>query len=310
MSGPAPPSTTFPALGTSATVAVTDAAALAPARDLLAAELAALDEACSRFRDDSELRRLEHADGQPMTVSPLLADALAAALRAARLTGGRVTPVLGRSLRLAGYDRDASALRPRRDPPRFLPAPDWRAVELDTERRQVALPPGVALDLGATAKAFAADRAAVAIAGAVDTGVLVALGGDLRVAGPAPAGGWPVWVDDAHDRRSAGAADVVITTGGLATSSTTVRRWRRAGQDVHHILDPATGRPAAGPWRTASVAAGTCLDANAASTAAILLGAEAPRWLAARGLPARLVAEDGAVAHAGAWPAGAEPAAA
>jgi FAD:protein FMN transferase len=203
MSGAA--SASFPALGTSATVAVTDAAALAAAHDLLAADLRALDDACSRFRDDSELSRLEHADGQPVTVSPLLAEALAAALRAARLTGGLVSPVMGRSLRLAGYDRDAGALVARRDPPRFVPAPDWHAVELDVARRQVAIPPGVVLDLGATAKAFAADRAALAIADALGTGVLVALGGDLRVAGPAPAGGWPVWVDDAHDRRTAGA---------------------------------------------------------------------------------------------------------
>jgi thiamine biosynthesis lipoprotein len=161
----------------------------------------------------------------------------------------------------------------------------------------------VELDLGATAKALAADRAARVASACVDAGVLVSLGGDIAVCGTHPSGGWPIRVSDDHAAHpDAPGAAVAITAGGLATSSTTVRRWRRAGQALHHILDPRTGLPAPVVWRTVSVAAGSCLDANIATTAAIVRGASAPRWLAGLGLPARLVALDGTVLRVGAWP--------
>ena len=96
---------------------------------------------------------------------------------------------------------------------------------------------------------------------------------------------------------------VAITSGGLATSSTTARRWRRGGNVLHHILDPRTGLPPAPVWRTISVTAATCADANAASTAAIIRGAQAPGWLAATGLPARLVDVSGRVETVAGWPA-------
>jgi FAD:protein FMN transferase len=292
--------TTFAALGTTATVVVTAPDRLPAARDRLAADLDALDAAASRFRPDSELARLDTAGGRPVEVSPLLFDALEAALRAARLSGGCVTPTLGRSLRLAGYDRDFARLGPTAEPPRFLAAPDWRRIRLDHRRHRVAVPDGTALDLGASAKAFAADRAAVTLADALGCGVLVSLGGDLRAAGPPPAGGWRVWIDEAHDERTPAAAEVRLDGGALATSSTR-RRWRRGGVSLHHILDPATGRSARSPWGTVSVAAATCLDANTASTAAIVLGSGAPAWLAAQGLPARLAGRAG-VTVVGGWP--------
>ena len=96
--------------------------------------------------------------------------------------------------------------------------------------------------------------------------------------------------------------NVTITAGGLATSGTTRRRWRRGGRTVHHIVDPRTGDIPASRWRTVSVAAATCVDANTASTAAVVLGDAAPGWLAARGLPARLVDVDGAVSTTAGWP--------
>jgi thiamine biosynthesis lipoprotein len=96
---------------------------------------------------------------------------------------------------------------------------------------------------------------------------------------------------------------VALASGGLSTSSTTVRRWRRRGGDAHHIVDPRTGAPAAEHWRTVTVAAATCVDANIGSTAAIVLGAEAERWLADAGLPARLVAAGGGVRTTAGWPA-------
>src|SRR6516225_3078463 len=115
-----------------------------------------------------------------------------------------------------------------------------------------------------------------------------------RRLGGGRAGGWQIRVTDDHAApESAPGQTVAIASGGLATSSTTVRTWSAGGRPVHHIVDPATGAPASSCWRTVSVAAGTCTDANTASTAAIILGADAPGWLSGLGLPARLVAEDG-----------------
>ena len=159
------------------------------------------------------------------------------------------------------------------------------------------------LDLGATAKALAADRAAHAAAATVDAGVLVSLGGDIAVAGPAPDGGWPVAVADDHRASpEAGLPVVSIVSGGLATSSTTARRWMHNGREMHHILDPTTGQPVREVWRTVSVAAASCLDANVATTAALVAGSDAQTWLHDTGLPARLVAADGTVRTVGAWP--------
>jgi len=304
-------SRTFPALGTFATLLVTDPDALIPAHDVLAAELAAVDAACSRFRRDSELWRVSHARGRPVAISQLFADALATALDAAELTDGDVDPTCGQSLVRLGYDRDFAGARrhtgPLRQPP--MPAGGWRRVELDRERLTARVPAGILLDLGATAKALAADRAAAAIAATTSCGVLVNLGGDLRVAGNPPAGGWRVGIADDADFDASTASVrprqvVMIGDGGLATSSTLGRAWRRGGAELHHIIDPATGRPARTCWRTASVAAASCAAANIATTAAIVRGERAIRWLEDLRLPARLVGHDGTVVTTAGWPGG------
>jgi thiamine biosynthesis lipoprotein len=276
------------------------------ARSQLVRELRCFDLACSRFRNDSELSLLSRSPGQAIPVGEILWDALRTALRAAAQTGGLVDPTVGRTLRLAGYDRTFMHLR-RRDG-RLVEASSELAgrygeIELDGDARTVRLPAGVELDLGATAKALAADRIAAAAAASTGSGVLVSLGGDIAVAGEAIEGGWPVRIGDSHR----GSLDqpgptVAITTGGLATSSTALRRWQTAGGEYHHIVDPRTGRPATGPWRTVTVAAGSCVEANTASTASIVLGGGALDWLEARNLPARLVHEHGAAFHAGLWP--------
>jgi thiamine biosynthesis lipoprotein len=302
------------AIGTSVHLLVTDLRALAPARRMLTEDLAALDEACSRFRTDSEIVALDDAPAGgpgragPVRISPLLAGALAVALRAARLTDGDVDPTVGGALSAAGYDRDFPLVRPDGPPVRLTvrSVPGWREVELDDAARLVSLPRGTQLDLGATAKAWAADQAAARIAGKLGCGVLVNLGGDIAVAGAAPPGGWRIRVQDVTGRPEeppdGPSAVIAIHSGGLATSSTAARRWRRGGDVLHHILDPRSGLPAAPVWRTASVAAATCADANAASTAAIIRGEAALAWLAGLRLPARLVAESGAVVTLGAWP--------
>jgi thiamine biosynthesis lipoprotein len=298
------------ALGTKVRVVVTDSRALGLACSLLDAELKRIDAACSRFRSDSELVSLDTAQGRPTPVSELLAEAIAVALRAARVTGGQVDPTVGQAMADSGYDRDFAVL-PRTGPALRVvrrPVPGWRNVHLDAQAGVVTMPPGTRLDLGATAKALAADRAARDISQATGVGVLVSLGGDIAVAGPPPSDGWSVRVQDVtrhpdDDPQSLAPQAISLRSGGLATSSTTARRWTRGGRLMHHILDPLSGVPVTSPWRTVSVTAATCVDANIASTACIVRGDDAPAWLRRARLDARLVSNEGDVVTVGRWPA-------
>ncbi len=184
---------TLEAFGSSALVAVTDAAELDTARTVVERIVAEFDVACSRFRDDSELSAVNADAGTPVEVGPVLLEAVTAALRAARLTGGDVDPTVGQALISLGYDRDFALLGGGGDRGRgsslvLGSVPGWRTVTVDPGRSTVRVAPGVRLDLGATAKALAADRAAVAASAAAGCGVLVSFGGDLAIAGLAPGG--------------------------------------------------------------------------------------------------------------------------
>ncbi|MGW2618971.1 FAD:protein FMN transferase [Streptomyces sp. NPDC001500] len=302
---PSPARAVFPALGTTAVLLVTDPGALSTAEEVLRSELAAVDLTCSRFRPDSELTRVNLNAGARTTVSAHFAEALQAALRAARLTAGAVDPTVGSAVIALGYDRTFASVRPddARPVPVGRPAAGWQRIAFDARTRRLRMPPHTRLDLGATAKALTSDRAARRAARATGCGVLVSLGGDLSTAGPAPRGGWRIALADDHAAPASGHGPAVaVTEGALATSGVGVRAWRRAGRTLHHIVDPATGEPAAAVWRTVTVTAATCVDANAASTAAIVLGDGAVDWLRSTALPARLVRLDGAVVRLGGWP--------
>lgn len=296
------------ALGTLMRVVVTRPERLVIAKAAADKVIGAMDEAASRFRDESELSRLNRQTGKAVQVSALLAQALAAGLRGARLTDGAVDPTVGSAVRLAGYDRDFDSISADGSPIQLSLSrvPGWQAVDFDEATRTVRVPQGVEIDLGATAKALAADLAAAAASMAIGAGgVLVSLGGDIAVAGEPPLEGWAVQTsEDSNSRIDEDEETITIQSGGIATSSTIVRRWTRGGVELHHIIDPATGLPAVGPWRTVSVVAGNCVDANIASTAAIVMGDSAITWLAANRLPARLVDRDGNVRRVSGWPAG------
>ena len=294
------------ALGGSVRLVVTRQERLAAAKAAVDRCLRDIDAAASRFRDDSELSRLNASPESDVKVSPLLARAIAEALRGARLTDGAVDPTVGESVRLAGYDEDFARV-PVEGVALDLVVhriPGWKAIRFDEASRTVRVPRGVELDLGATAKALASGlAAAAALEAAGRGGALVSLGGDIAVAGEPPEGGWAIQVsEDSGAPIMPGEETVAITSGGIATSSTTVRRWTRGGVVLHHIIDPSTGLPAAGPWRTATVVAGACVDANIASTAAIVLGEKAAAWLEQHGLPARLVDRTGVVLRTRGWP--------
>lgn len=273
MTEPAMATARWQALGTTAVVRVTRHRHLKLATRMLREELSRIERAASSYRPDSELSLVLKMRGRAVIVSADLAQAVRVALNAASVTNGLVDPTLGAS-------------------------PGWRDIEATAWT--VSVPPGAPLDLGATGKALAADRAAVAIGSVIEgDGVMISLGGDIATAGQAPAGGWLIYVTDDHRSSTAASGQMVtIQAGALATSGTTVRR----DHNGHHIIDPRTRSPAVTPWRTVSVTAATCVDANTASTAAVVLGEAAPDWLAEHGLAARLVDNRGSVTTVGGWP--------
>ncbi|GAA4714083.1 FAD:protein FMN transferase [Phytohabitans rumicis] len=288
----------WPVWSTTARLVVTDPAVLPTARRLVEAELLAVELACSRFREDSELRRLRPAAGRPVRVSLLLAELIEAALWAAEHSDGDVDPTVGAALYRLGYDRDFADLPAYRAelPIVVVPAPGWHQVKL--EGQELTIPPAIKLDLGATAKAFTADRCARLVAERCGVGVLVSLGGDIATAGPEPDGGWRVLVQDGPDQPH---CTIALAAGmALATSSTISRRWLADGRTLHHILDPRTCQPADPVWRTVTVAAEHCLEANMLSTAALVRGHHAPTSLHK---PARLVTASGEVLTLNGWPA-------
>ena len=302
----------FRAIGTTNRILATDLTVLIEATAIAREHLDALDRAVSRFRPDSEVCRLAvRAVAGPASAhaSPTFAAALRAALHAARITDGLVDPTVGSALVANGYDADLDVVRARAGfvRSRVAEVSGWENLEID-ESDRVTVPAGCLIDLGATAKAFAADTIAGMLAARLPGGFLVNLGGDIAVSGRLPAGGWRVGVQTADGA----VAQVVTTTGqGLATSSTQLRTWATgpgspSGRDgagrAHHIVDPRTGHTAPPTWAQVTCAGASALEANAASTAAIVLGPDAPAWLQARGIPARLDGCDGEVTFTCGWP--------
>lgn len=296
---------TWSALGTYVHLSTAEAEALEPARHKAVGLLADVDRTCSRFRPDSDLVRANAGAGSWTKVDPLLVQAIAVAMEAAAQTDGLVDPTLGHALVAVGYDRDIALVLAGSTAPAGIPVPArrgaWQEILLDPEGA-VRVPPGCALDLGATAKAWVADLiantiSAEAIAVASDPTLVISVGGDVAVAGA----GWPVVVSEIVD-DAAGSEIVHLPYGGLATSSTAARAWVRGGAIRHHLLDPATGEPTRGPWRTVTATGATCVAANTASTAAIVLGDNAVGWLTARGIPARLVDTGGRIVRTPRWP--------
>jgi thiamine biosynthesis lipoprotein len=229
----------------------------------------ARDRRFSRFQHSSELNRVNASPRGLTPVSEEFASMLSLALDAARATGGLVTPTAGGALIAAGYDRDIARL-----PldgvavePVCIPSPDSVSLLgcalLRTEP--------VILDLNGVVKGRTVDDALELLGHG-----WVSAGGDVATTVPLVVG-------------LPGGDSITLEGGGLATSSVAKRTWRRGGVLLHHLIDPATGRPSESPWRDVTVAASSCYLADVAAKAALLLGDEGPVWLDRRGLPGRFV---------------------
>ncbi|GGF24846.1 FAD:protein FMN transferase [Subtercola lobariae] len=293
-------------------VVVTNTVLLDRAAALVSEVLDDIGQACDRFDAESEINTIAALLPAGVEVSDTLALLVRTTLNAARLTGGDVDPTLGNALVGLGYDRDISEVRnvgESRAAASSVPSaatvvtltsrtPGYTRVTLEGNR--LTVPADLSLDLGATAKALAADLAAATVFEQLGCGVLVSLGGDIATAGPAPARGWQITVCDQPGDPE---CQVTLAAGqALATSSTQKRRWQQNGKALHHILDPARGLPAMPVWRSVTVAAPSCVRANTVSTASIVRGYRAIAWLAQRGTTARLVNHDGRVLTLGGWP--------
>jgi FAD:protein FMN transferase len=302
---------TWTTWGTYVRLATSPPSALAEAVRIAEAVLGEVDLACSRFRADSELVAANARAGRPVQVGPLLAAAMSVAIEAARETDGLVDPTLGQALVAVGYDRDLALLPAAAADPAGVPRPArtgaWGEIGLEPGPggAMLTVPADCALDLGATGKAWAGDLVARAVADETGADVVLSLGGDVAVVGSTS---WPVAVSELAD-SSDEAVVVQLGAGGLATSTTRARRWVRGGLPRHHLLDPRTGEPTNGRWRTVTAYGRSAVAANTASTAAIVLGDDAWGWLVARDVAARLVALDGTVHRTPGWPAESAPAA-
>lgn len=261
----------------------------------------AIDGACNRFRDDSEISRLNARSGRLTRISEPLELAIDAALRAGEATGGLCDPTILPALLALGYDRDYDELVARggdvAKPP--SPAPGLGAIDLDRDHHTVTLALGCQIDLGASAKALVADLVADELAPL--GGVLVEIGGDVAVRGRGPDGPWVVGVSDSLD-ITGNEPRIAVTNGGVATSSATTRTWRAGDRLVNHIIDPRTGTYAQSEYATATISAVSCVIANAFSTASLLWGDDAPYYVSQAGWSGRLVRHDGTVEFVGGWP--------
>lgn len=286
---------TFRAMNTEVAVAapgLDDAAERALARQI-AAVFADAEQRFSRFRDDSELTRLNRARG-PIAVSPELLDVLRRARRHAIETDGMFDPAIGAALCAAGYDRSFSPGGLDRAAP-ILPVARARLSELVIDERAgtVHRPPHVQLDLGGLVKGHTVDRAA-ALAPA---NAMIDAGGDAVARGAGPDGaGWWVEIEDPDDPRRTIAA-LRLRDRAVATSAPNRRRWRAGGAVAHHLIDPGTGLPSTSDLAQVTVAAPCAETAEVLAKVAFLLGAErGARWLAGRhGVGGALVARDGAL---------------
>ena len=233
------------------------------------------DQRFSRFRADSELSRLNRLPAGASFVSDDFSQMLGQALRAARATSGLVTPTVGAAVVAAGYDDDFDRLPIDGPPVAPVRVPSVQALSLRGPLLVRAEP--IELDLNCVVKGATVDDALALLGGG-----FVAAGGDVATSAPLVVG-------------LPGGGAVTLHGGGLATSSVTKRRWRRGGEVQHHLIDPDTGAPARVPWLHVTVAAGSCLAADVAAKAALLLGAAGPSWLDRRGLPGHFVDEEGTV---------------
>ncbi len=246
----------------------------------VADEFERLEQVFSRFRPDSELSRL-NLQGSA-TASPELLEVVEAAVAARASSGGRFDPAVHDALVACGYDRTFSQIEDEDDRrPPGQTAPCGGSISIDQARGVITLGRGARIDLGGIAKGYAVDRACDLL-GSVSP-CLVNAGGDLAVRGLLTGDPWPVGVETAGEPLTLG-----LASGALATSGCDYRRWRRGGEEMHHLIDPTTGRPAVTDLLRVTAAGRTAVEAEIRAKCLLLAGEQdGPRGGESIGHPQR-----------------------
>jgi thiamine biosynthesis lipoprotein len=270
--------------------------------DRAVARLADLEARWSRFREDSDITRVNRAAGRAVEVDAATVELVSHLVQAWWATGGAFDPTLlpltvqlGDAVSWVDAARVTSLADGSRGPG------DPAGIGVDAARCLVQVPAGTALDAGGLGKGLAADMVVEDLLASGAVGALVVVGGDVRVGGEHPDGAWTVAVEDPFvgEREL---TRIGLCAGGVATSSTRWRRWEVDGQEHHHLLDPATGRPTPGTIVAATVVAGTAAWAEAWTKAVMVRGPEhVLAELDALGLAALAVGADGSVITNDAW---------
>ncbi len=250
-------------------------------------EFRRLDAVFSRFREDSELSRLNAAT--TARCSEEMLEVVELSLAARERTQGRFDPTVHDAVVAAGYDRtfalvERDALAAERQPPAC-----GGGVHVDRERRVVELEHGARLDLGGIVKGWAAERCCRLLHSAADAPCLVNAAGDIAVRGTPAPGCWPIAADTAT-----GSVTLGLRRGGIATSGRDERRWRRNGEERHHLIDPRTGAPSTSDLVRVTAVGADAVDAEVRAKALFLAGESAALEEAAQEqVPCLLVTEDG-----------------
>jgi thiamine biosynthesis lipoprotein len=252
-------------------------------------EFTRIEAALSRFLPDSELSALNRRGS--VKAGPDLLAATELALAARERTCGRFDPTVHDALVAAGYDRSFEQVpADRRTSNGNGHHPCGGPVELDRFTRTIKLAAGVRLDLGGIGKGYAVDRAADRLSSFGPC--LVNAGGDVAVRGRR----WPVGVETAN-----GFVTLELVSGALATSGRDRRRWRRDGQEQHHLIDPATGRPSGSDLLRVTVVGTSAAEAEVLAKSLFLAGEERAAAEAERDrVAAVLVTGDGRTVMTGA----------
>lgn len=234
----------------------------------------ALEPALSRTREDSDLYRLNHADGAACEVSEDTYAAIEAAVQFAEWTGGAFDPTMAPLTDLWGINTDHAHVPAQAEIDAALTHVGYQNIEL-LGNNQVRLLNGAQLDLGGIGKGFATDAAAAMLDGM--QGVLATLGGNIGAYGENPnrdSGNWVVGIADPDD-NAAFIATVEVRDLSVVTSGDYERYFEQDGKRYHHIFDPATGYPADSGLRSVTVIDESSTRADALTTALFVMGLEA-----------------------------------
>jgi thiamine biosynthesis lipoprotein len=287
----------FAVMGATAEVIVVDGPRGLP--EIARGRLTHLERRWSRFVASSEVSRLNRAAGEPLRVSAETRLLVRRALEGYRITAGRFDPTLLGAVLRAGYVDSFERLDPGTAPVASAFCTGAHRIEVDDDAGTVRIPDGVGFDPGGIGKGLAADIVAEDLLRFGAAGVCVNVGGDVRVAGTSPSGdAWRIDVEHPVTERPIATLDV--RNGAIATSSRVRRRWTTAaGDERHHLVDPATGTSSRSPVLAATAVAAQGWQAEVLAKAAFLGAAGGLDLVDDLGAAAMVVVPDGILASAG-----------